>query len=296
MNSLTLLFTKLKCLVWWSLVEVQFSFALVFAAPSPFPSFPSLTLYAPNHNWPPKFKSALSLCCRSAVTSPKLLRAPLVLHMALANTFIFRCCLLSARFVMSVHDSYPLLEDFNPRRGASAGVGPGSGRPAQKRSHCLLPASFPAGRVPVSGVSSKGISPALGLQLSQLQELAGLVAGSESAASSASTGEFSASTEMQCDRKPSGKAAAPCPKKKSYFIQEAFDIEHRSCASRFCSPCQQHRCSRCHSCRCSSHCHHFIFSAAGRLPLTCSVADEIDRSIDFRLQSPENASELVSWA
>lgn len=211
MKSLTLFFTKLERLVWWSLVEVRFSF-------TPFPSFMSLTLSAPNHNWLPKFKSALNLCCRSAVISPKPRRAPLVLHMALATMFIFCCCFLSARFVMSVHDSDPLLEDFNPRRGASAGVGPGSGRPAQKRPHCLLPASFPSGRVPVSGVSSKGISPALGLQLSQLQELAGLVAGSDSAASSASTGEVSASTETQRGRKRSGKAAALRPKKRSYFI------------------------------------------------------------------------------
>lgn len=90
---------------------------------------------------------------------------------------------------MLVHDSDALLEDFNPRRGASAEVGRGSGHPALKRSRCLLPASFPSGRVPVSGISSKGISPAFRLQLSQSQELAGLVAGSDSAASSASTGE-----------------------------------------------------------------------------------------------------------
>lgn len=169
--------------------------------------------------------SSVSILCLPLLFLPQSLKVlpisaavqlspTLVLHMALAATFIFCCCFVSARFVRLVHHSDPLFEDFNPRRGASAGAGPGSGRPAQKRSHCLLPASFPWGQVPVSGVSSTGISPALRLQLSQLQELAGLVAGSDSAASSASTGEVSVSAETQHGRKRSRKAAAPRPKKE----------------------------------------------------------------------------------
>ncbi len=132
--------------------------------------------------------------------------------------FLFLCCLCAARSKMSDYDSDPL-ENFNPSGELllEAAQSPLAQSPVQRRS-ARLASSQSEQHALLCQLRAHGISPAPGLQLSQLQELASFVSASDSpTADPASAEEIAAPeepTETQRGRKRSRKTDVIRPKRR----------------------------------------------------------------------------------
>ncbi len=143
----------------------------------------------------------------------------------MACMFLLLCCPFAARFKMSDYDSDPL-ENFNPSGELllEAAQSPLAQSPVQRRS-ARLASSQSEQHALLCQLRAHGISPAPGLQLSQLQELASFVSASDSpTADPASAEEIAAPeepTETQRGRKRSRKTDVIRPKRRGSSLRPA---------------------------------------------------------------------------